>query len=501
MKSLILSIIVASLPVFAGSALSAGVSGAGTTQSAIPLAHKELTVDVGMNYFPGSNLGLRDSTGRDVKPQGAERFDMAAAINYGLWPYFEVGVMVPYYKDKDVAGNEYKGLGDIRTSFKLNYPPYLHKKGFEVALLAQVDLPTATSAGEDGGYTRHSWYTVSGSNEDSTRNAFGSLGPTLTTRMLMTANLGAIDNFMPILLHLNWGAAFTGASSQNAFLLGGGLEVTPYPLVSLFWSFNSEISISQAARNIPLFDYPYASSAGLQFNIPQAHLELYGGLHWVLNDIPDTVYSAPMNAPNGSPVYSRFPTWGWLGGVSLRFGEVVKDEDEDGVYSNDDQCPTEKEDIDQFEDGDGCPDWDNDHDGIADLNDKCPKVTEDKDGFQDDDGCPELDNDEDGIKDAQDKCVLATEDKDGFQDDDGCPELDNDSDGIPDTKDQCLNKMEDVDTFQDEDGCPDWDNDNDGIPDRLDNCPLQAEVVNGVEDGDGCPDTRPQLPTGAKAAR
>ncbi len=500
-SKLSLALLATAITVHSAASLSAGVGGAGTSQSAIPLEHKEIVVDAGLSYYPGSNLGLRDSAGREVESKGAERFDMAASIQYGLFPFFEVGVLVPYYLDMDLSGKEFRGLGDVRTSFKLNYPPYPHKKGFDISLLAQIDWPTATDAGEQGGYTRHSWYTVSGSNEDSTRNAFGALGPTFTARMLTTANLGAIEGFLPVLLHMNWGASFTGASSQNSFLIGGGAEVAPYPLLSLFWSFNSEISISQAARNIPIMDYPFASSAGLQFNFPKAHLDVYGGLHWVINDIPDTLYSAPMDAPNGSPDYSRFPTWGWFGGLALRFGFVPSDTDGDGIYDHVDQCPAEKEDVDNYQDNDGCPEWDNDGDGIVDLKDKCPIKAEDKDSFEDEDGCPELDNDGDSVADLQDKCPLAPEDKDGFQDDDGCPEIDNDSDGIPDAKDQCQGKMEDVDTFQDEDGCPEWDNDNDGVPDTLDRCPLQAEVVNGVEDGDGCPDTRPQLPAGAKVAK
>nr|MBA3501557.1 OmpA family protein [Deltaproteobacteria bacterium] len=38
-----------------------------------------------------------------------------------------------------------------------------------------------------------------------------------------------------------------------------------------------------------------------------------------------------------------------------------------------------------------------DNDGILDNVDKCPRVPEDLDGFEDTDGCPDLDNDKDGI--------------------------------------------------------------------------------------------------------
>ena len=59
------------------------------------------------------------------------------------------------------------------------------------------------------------------------------------------------------------------------------------------------------------------------------------------------------------------------------------------------------------------PDFrDRDHDGVYDVDDRCPDQPEDMDGFQDNDGCPDLDNDNDGIPDAEDKCPNAAEDED-----------------------------------------------------------------------------------------
>jgi len=136
---------------------------------------------------------------------------------------------------------------------------------------------------------------------------------------------------------------------------------------------------------------------------------------------------------------------------------------------------------------------DTDGDGIPDDVDQCPTEAEDKDGFDDEDGCPDLDNDQDGIPDKLDKCPNEPEDKDGFQDDDGCPEVDNDGDGIPDAQDKCPNDPEDKDGFQDDDGCPDLDNDGDGIPDAMDKCPNEPETRNGVDDDDGCPDSGGQV--------
>ncbi len=164
------------------------------------------------------------------------------------------------------------------------------------------------------------------------------------------------------------------------------------------------------------------------------------------------------------------------------------DVDGDGIDNELDECPDAAEDIDGFQDENGCPDDDNDTDGIQDGYDSCPNEPEDKDNFRDSDGCPDLDHDEDGIKEPTDKCPDRAEDFDGFQDEDGCPDDDNDNDSIPDDKDVCPLEPEDIDEFEDDDGCIEIDNDLDGVPDTADKCPTEMENLNGNKDDDGCID-------------
>jgi OOP family OmpA-OmpF porin len=140
--------------------------------------------------------------------------------------------------------------------------------------------------------------------------------------------------------------------------------------------------------------------------------------------------------------------------------------------------------------GDEAP-GDRDGDGITDDADRCPAEPEDVDRFEDPDGCPDPDNDRDGIPDGTDQCPLEAESKNGIDDTDGCPEEDGDNDGIIGTSDQCPNEPEDFDKKDDTDGCPEPDNDNDGILDRADACPDEPETANNFEDEDGCPDTVP----------
>ncbi|MFH0901068.1 MAG: transporter [Pseudomonadota bacterium] len=132
------------------------------------------------------------------------------------------------------------------------------------------------------------------------------------------------------------------------------------------------------------------------------------------------------------------------------------DNDKDNVPDMKDMCPTVAED-EPAPNADGCPASmkDSDDDGVNDALDKCRDQQEDVDNFQDDDGCPELDNDADSVPDEYDECPFDAEDLDGIADEDGCPDLDNDSDGFLDAADKCPAEAEVVNGVADFDGCPD----------------------------------------------
>ena len=84
-------------------------------------------------------------------------------------------------------------------------------------------------------------------------------------------------------------------------------------------------------------------------------------------------------------------------GVHIAFGVQPRrprlhttegDKDGDGIPDEDDRCPEDPEDLDGFEDDDGCPDEDNDSDGYLDVDDPCPDDPETEGGLSDD-GCPD----------------------------------------------------------------------------------------------------------------
>jgi outer membrane protein OmpA-like peptidoglycan-associated protein len=207
----------------------------------------------------------------------------------------------------------------------------------------------------------------------------------------------------------------------------------------------------------------------------------------------------------GRGIIAGFGTPEWRAFVGVRYTEYNDDKDGDGRRDYRDVCPTEPEDLDGYEDADGCPEPDNDKDTILDVDDTCPFEPEDLDGFDDRDGCPEPDNDKDTVVDLDDRCPLHP----GTPESKGCPPNDRDLDGIIDREDRCPTVFgvpsaqgcpdRDGDSVRDDrdrcptvpglpalDGCND--KDKDGILDHVDKCPTEPETMNGVDDQDGCPD-------------
>lgn len=65
------------------------------------------------------------------------------------------------------------------------------------------------------------------------------------------------------------------------------------------------------------------------------------------------------------------------------------DPDSDGLPSDVDACPCMAEDVDGFDDADGCPELDNDQDGIHDACDACPNEPESYRNADTREGCPD----------------------------------------------------------------------------------------------------------------
>jgi len=211
-------------------------------------------------------------------------------------------------------------------------------------------------------------------------------------------------------------------------------------------------------------DVDFAGVAGPGFLVPIGDLAIRGDVRFLLN-------VGTENTQNHGDSFIS-----WIPAVGLMYLPLgPKDTDKDGLSDDEDRCIDQAEDLDAFDDQDGCPDTDNDQDALVDTADSCPNEPEDMDTFEDDNGCPDPDNDQDGVLDEDDACPA----EHGPTNTDGCPDADGDT--VIDTADECVNEVGAPEAF----GCPD--RDEDLVPDYRDECPDQ-KAPEGIDPkrADGC---------------
>jgi outer membrane protein OmpA-like peptidoglycan-associated protein len=345
-------------------------------------------------------------------------------------------------------------MGDIRLypKWAITHDP----DGFGLALLGVITLPTG-----------------------SPENLQGNESVTVEPRLV--AQLGLGDNFRFAL-----SGGFLIREEQELFNITVGNEVTFGAGVEYKFEPGKFAVIAEGYGKVSVDNNSASENNPIEVAL--------AGRYW-----PDDPHALTLGVARGLTDGYGSPNFRVFAGYNYT-PKGDRDPDGDGLVGDDDQCPFEPEDFDEFQDEDGCADPDNDNDGIRDIADKCPLESEDYDGYEDADGCPDPDNDGDGILDVDDgpngSCKNDAEDLDGFEDTDGCPDPDNDRDNVLDKMDgppgadgwgTCMNDPEDLDGFEDENGCPDPDNDGDGILDVDDQCPddptdaCRARVVGRCE--------------------
>lgn len=354
-----------------------------------------------------------------------------------------------------------QGLGDLELRAKWRLRSTSRRSGLGAALVGGISLPTASSEAKFAGTS----------------------GLTARIALVLERRLGRLRVGVNAGAHLVPGSSFvderatptathpfTGGTFESGSALPGGV------------AFSLPLSPGR-------IEYIHEVVGALALDGAKARVETTAAMRVYLagsSFFSFGVGTGLLARGEGTPTVRGF--------ASIVFEPALGDRDGDGLKDDVDRCPNDPEDFDDFEDADGCPDFDNDRDRIPDTDDSCPNVPENRNGFEDEDGCPDaasLDRDGDGILDEVDQCPDDPEDKDDFEDSDGCPDLDNDRDGILDVDDLCPNDPEDLDGWEDEDGCPDNDNDKDRILDKDDTCPNEPETYNTVDDKDGCPDRGP----------
>ena len=394
-----------------------------------------------------------------------------ALFSISLFKLFTAGLAVPFtmWQTGDQinidsgtpSGNDLPGMGgigDIRLHLKFRLYPFMEgdKEGFGIALAPVLTFPVGQL-----------FDTIPDSDSDQTGSFMGSSHLGVHTRVV--ADYYMYPFHVAAQIGYRWGEAaqFYDRTIEHRLTYGGAFGFFPM-------------------RELELLAEVYGWN-GLTTRVDQSPVELDVGVKYHFWDGLMLVGGVGHGFVGiGAPQVRAF-----LGLIYEPIEEpVVESPDRDGdtILNENDACPDDAEDPDEYQDEDGCPDPDNDSDGVLDIYDACPMVPEDIDNYKDEDGCIDLDHDEDGINTPTDECPDQKEDFDGFEDEDGCPDLDNDNDTLPDDADMCTEEPEDFDGFEDDDGCPDLDNDMDGIPDTSDQCMDEPETLNGFNDEDGCPD-------------
>jgi len=389
-----------------------------------------LTLSGGAYYNYADAPLLTERSGREDKVNVLdEQGSLDLLLSLSAWSRLELGVAVPVVAPMatgpgfdatpgltgPISG---AGLGDVRITPKVGVIKI--GRTFGLAVAAPMALPTGS---EFAGY-----------------GAF-SIQPTLVLDFApadyfrMTLNGGARFREKAALADLELGREIVwGMGLKFSFLVGDH----PFSVVG---SFSGAFDVTEIEGQAPPFEF-------------------LAGLEW------RGIRNLAVTAATGAGITRGY------GSPDLRAVFGVR-------YSAWSECVYGPEDLDGFDDEDGCADIDNDGDGLLDEVDRCPNEAETPNGFDDEDGCPDRLRDLPELSGAGADVTYESTTADA------------DNDGIVDAEDACPTDAEDYDGFLDSDGCPEPDNDADGVLDGADGCPTVAETFNEFEDDDGCPDEKP----------
>ena len=335
--------------------------------------------------YARSPITLRDG---DDGPQIGRLMSSLSTVSllggYGVVDRFDVGLAIPLHRMG--AGSKFAeaglpeiqaaavddaavALGDVRVVPRVTLLERGTSSSMGVAALLPVSLPTGNSD-LYGGESLHveprlAWDWAPGG-------------------VLLAANVGYLVREEAVVLN---------TSVDDAFRWGAGTEIPVYQTLSALVEANGAVNTGSS-------DTPTEGLVGLRMRASDWVAQLAGG----------TAVVQGLTSPEYRVV------------AGLGFSQDQKppppaDTDGDGIFDSADNCPRQAEDLDRFEDTDGCPDRDDDQDQVADGQDRCPAEAEDRDGQDDEDGCPDPDNDQDAVLDADDHCPTQP----GVKEQQGCP--------------------------------------------------------------------------------
>ena len=299
-------------------------------------------------------------TGEEATVPVAWRAGFEASGAVGLGTRYQVGLAIPWAaQDGDrLQGTGIDGaalqrlvLGDVRLHGKARIAGTPGQRGMAAGLAGGITLPT----GDDGDFAGEAGPVVDW------RLLIGWRGP----RAAVAANLGVRIRSEEVVL-------LSPARPHGNELTTGLAGEVALP----------DVGIRSAAVGEAVWVTGDSIGAGARGASPG---ELRGGLRLAVAD----GWSVTLLGGAGfTPDDVGSPRWRLALGV-VHDRAPIGDRDRDGLLDGADRCRRQPEDLDGFEDGDGCPDPDNDGDGILDEADRCPLDAEDPDGYRDADGCPD----------------------------------------------------------------------------------------------------------------
>jgi hypothetical protein len=266
-----------------------------------------------------------------------------------------------------------------RLNAALYLPMILHQQGQSAPTLDEGEL-ASFAVGDPEIALRYRFLGVNMADRDAPRD-----GPGLALQLTASLPIGTDDAF-----------ASDGAVETEAALLADFQLLEAGAGASLGWRHHfadapsgglpksDELTFAVALKLplpplpilIPVLEFRGATS----FEPRTTALELALGANWKLGDVMLTLAGSVglddgYGTPDGRVV------------LGVRWSPSDSDKDADGLSDGDDQCPYLAEDVDGFNDADGCPDPDNDNDLVPDLDDRCPSEQAEEGRDEDEDGC------------------------------------------------------------------------------------------------------------------
>jgi outer membrane protein OmpA-like peptidoglycan-associated protein len=306
-------------------------------------------------FFDLADEPVVEREGDEVLSRPLERaasIDLLASV--GLFGWAELGVHLPlqvvYDGDDYAAGGTMLsadgGVGDLRIVPKV----VLLRSGSAAShVLVGFSVPTTLPTGDD----------------EALRGAGG-----VTAEPRLTAALHGERLGFGVAAGYRWRAEHpVGLPYGDEIALG---VMASFALVPDSLALQAELfGGKQVGADVEGADFPIEALAGLIYSLTDS---------WDLH----AAAGLGMTDGIGDPTFRLVAGLRYSHRVPERHGFL--DRDGDGLLDKDDDCPTEAEDLDAFQDEDGCPEPDNDEDGVPDETDECPDLPEEPGG--DGDGCP-----------------------------------------------------------------------------------------------------------------